>query len=199
MVRISINKSHAQALRLAGFFLLFVALLSSVNWLLIIREDYVMEHEWPAAIGTVYSMREESREVIPASSRSHHYWVYWAEFVVILDLPADKCPGQMQPLDGHQPQCFGTVKTPEVRSRQDAVEWFSRHSRNSRVVVHYDPQSASMVFGGESIFHIYPWRMILLTIALLALSTIMVVVGRSVAASVPDNRQPLASVDEFLV
>ena len=79
------------------------------------------------------------------------------------------------------------------------MEWFSRYSRNSRVVVHYDPQSASMVFGGESIFHIYPWRMILLTIALLALSTIMVVVGRSVAASVPDNRQPLASVDEFLV
>src|SRR5689334_9264679 len=137
MVRISINKSHALAFRLAGFFLLFVALLSSVNWLMIIREDYVMEHDWPATTGTVYAMREDSRVVNPPSIRSRRYWVYWAEFGVILDLPADKCPGQMQPLDGQQPQCFGTVKTPEVRSREAAVEWFSRHPHNSRVVVHY--------------------------------------------------------------
>src|SRR6478672_5757937 len=123
MLRLPINKSHAQALRLGGFFAFFVALLFSVNWLMIIRKDYVMEHEWPATTGTVYSMREDSRMVTPASIRVHRYWVYWAEFVVILDLPADKCPVQMRPLDGPQPQCVGTVKTPEVRSREDALEW----------------------------------------------------------------------------
>jgi hypothetical protein len=195
MLRVPINQSHAQAFRLAGFFLLFIALLSSVNWLMIIREDYVMEHEWPETSGRVYSMSEESRVVNPASSRLRRYWVYWAEFLVILDLPADKCPGEMVPFEDQHPQCVGTVKTPEVRSRQGAVEWFSRHSRGSKVMVHYDPQSASMVFGGESIFHIYPWRKILLTIALLVPAIIMLAVGRRAAASGADNRLPLMRVD----
>ena len=194
-MRLPINKSHAQAFRLGGFLVFFVALMTSVNWLMIIRKDYVMEHEWPATTGTVYSMREDSRAVNPASSRLRRYWVYWAEFVVMLDLTADKCPGQIRPLDGQQLQCVGTVETPEVRSREEAVEWFSRHPRNSRVLVHYDPQSQSMVFGGESVFYIYPWRNILLTIALLALSTIMVAIGRSAAVSGPDNRRPLVRVD----
>jgi len=140
-------------------------------------------------------MREESKEVKPVSSRLRRYWVYWAEFLVILDLPADKCPGQMRPLEDRQAQCVGTVKTPAVTSRQGAVEWFSRHPRDSRIVVHYDLQSASIVFAGESIFHIYPWRKILLTIALLVLAIIMVAIGRSAAASGPDNRQPLVRVD----
>jgi len=180
-----VTRSQAQGFRLGGYFLFFQALISSVNWLLIIRKDYVMEHEWPAASATVYSMREDSREVRPPSIRQRRYWVYWAEFLVILDLPASQCPGEMRPFDDQQPQCTDTVKTPEVRSRADAVEWFSRHPRDSKVVVHYDPQSESMVFGGESIFHIYPWRKIVLTTAMLVLGIIMVAVGRSAAASAP--------------
>jgi hypothetical protein len=138
-----------------------------------------MEHQWPTARGTVYSMREESRDVRPPSSRSRHYWVYWIEFVVVLDLPAEKCPGEMSSLDQKQAQCISTVKTPEVRSRADAVEWIGRHPFNSLVMVHYDQQSGTTVFAGESILHIYPWRQILLTAGLLLLGIVMVAVGRA--------------------
>lgn len=79
----AVTRSQAQALRLGGYFVFFVALISSVNWLGIIRRDYVMEHQWPTARGTVYSIREESRDVQPPSSRSRHYWVYWVEFRVV--------------------------------------------------------------------------------------------------------------------
>lgn len=178
-----LTRSQAQGLRLAGYFILFMAIISSVNWVRIIRRDYVMEHQWPTARGMVYSIREESRDVQPPSSRSHHYWVYWVEFLVVLDLPAEKCPGEMRLLDHQQPQCTGTVKTPEVRSRADAVEWIGRHPFNSNVMVHYDQQSGSTVFAGESIFQIYPWRQILLTAGLLLAGIVMVALGRATNSS----------------
>src|SRR3954463_2666641 len=154
---LSVKQQQAQGLRLGGYFALFVALLSSINWLITVHEDYVMEHQWPAAAGTIYSATAESREVIPPSTRSRSYELYRTEFMVVLDLPADRCPGTMMELEGQQ-RCVGEAKTPEVRSRLDAEQWYVRHPRDSKVIVHYDPQSDRMVLGGESILNVYPWR-----------------------------------------
>lgn len=137
-----------------------------------------MEHEWPAASATVYSMREDSREVKPVSTRQRNYQVFWMEFLVVLDLPQAQCPGSMVPLTAQEPQCTGTVKTPEVQSRADAIDWVKRHPRDSKVVVHYDPQSDRMVFGGESIFNIYPWMKIIFTAVILTVAVLMIKAGR---------------------
>jgi hypothetical protein len=53
----------------------------------------VMEHRWPAASATVYSIREDSEEVKPSRARQHNLQVFWVEFLVILDLPKAQCPG----------------------------------------------------------------------------------------------------------
>ena len=97
---LSVKQQQAQGLRLGGYFALFVALLSSINWLLIVHEDYVMEHLWPAASGIVYSATERSREVVPPSISSPHYEVYWIEFTVILDLPVAQYSGTVLDLEG---------------------------------------------------------------------------------------------------
>jgi hypothetical protein len=82
-----ITREQAKGFRLGGYFAFFVAFLSAINWISAIRNDYVIEHHWPAASATVYSIREDSREVSPPSSRQHSYWVYWVEFIVVLDFP----------------------------------------------------------------------------------------------------------------
>jgi hypothetical protein len=183
---LSVKQQQAQGLRLGGYFALFVAFLSSINWLVVVHEDYVMEHQWPAAGGTIYSAREDSREVIPASIKSPRYQVYWTEFTVILDLPPDRCPGTMMGLEGQQ-RCVGEAKTPEVRSRLDAEQWYVRHPRDSKVIVHYDSQSDRMVLGGESILNVYPWRKISITVFIALLGALMVVLGRNWAASPEDE------------
>ncbi len=100
------------------------------------------------------------------------------EFLVVLDLPQGQCPGSMVPLTTQEPQCTGTVNTPEVRSRADALEWVRRHPSNSKVIVHYDPQSGQMAFGGESIFNIYPWDKIGFTAVILIIAVLMIKAGR---------------------
>jgi len=181
----NIRQQQATGLRLGGYFALFVALLSSINWLLIVHEDYAMEHQWPAAAGTVYSATERSREVIPPSIRSPHYEVYWLEFMMILDLPLDRCPGTVMDLDGQQ-RCTGEARTPAERSSNAAEQWSVRHPRGSKVVVHYDTQSDRMVLGGESIFNVYPWRKIATTLIIALVGAIMVVFGRNWATALGD-------------
>lgn len=154
-----------------------------------------MEHQWPAASATVYSMRENSREVQPASTRQRNYQVFWIEFLVVLDLPQGQCPGSMVPLTTQEPQCTGTVKTPEVQSRADAVEWVSRHPRDSKVIVHYDPQGDRMAFGGESIFNIYPWNKISITAVILIVAALMIKAGRRQSA-LPQYPQGVPTVKE---
>ena len=137
-----------------------------------------MEHQWPAASATVYSMREESREVRPNSTRQRNFQVFWMEFLVVLDLPQGQCPGSMVPLTSEEPQCTGTVKTPEVKSRADALDWVKRHPRGSKVTVHYDPQSDRIAFGGESIFNIYPWDKITISVVILIIAVFVIKAGR---------------------
>jgi hypothetical protein len=175
---LSAKQQQAQGLRLGGYFAFFVALLSSINWLLIVHEDYVMEHQWPAVPGTIYSATERWREVIPPSISSPHYQVYWTEFMVILNLPAERCLGTMIELEG-QPRCTGEAKTPEVRSPSDAEQWSVRHPRESKVIVHYDTQSGRMVLGGESILNVYPWRKIGTTAIIFAVGAFLFGLGRS--------------------
>lgn len=98
---------------------------------------------------------------------------------MVLDLPRDHCPGNMVAATGQEEQCTGVVKTPEVRSRGDAIEWFSRHPRNSKLIVHYNAQSDRMVLGGESIFNIYPWDKIAITAICLLVAALMVAGARS--------------------
>jgi hypothetical protein len=172
------TSEQARALRWGGYFALFVALMSSINWLVIVHHDYVMEHDWPAASGTIYSAREDSREVVPASLSTPHYQVYWTEFMVILNIPRDRCPGTMIELDG-QERCTGEVKTPEVQSPTDAEQWPLRHPRDSKVLVHYDAQSDRMVLAGESVFNTYPWRKITTTGVIFLLAMVMIAVART--------------------
>jgi len=178
----TVRQQQAQGLRLGGYFALFVAAVSSINWLMIVHDDYVMEHQWPAASGIVYSATERSREVIPPSISSPHYEVYWIEFTVILDLLVSQCPGTVLDLEGQQ-RCTGEAKTPPERSPIAAEQWSIRHPRGSKVVVHYDTQSDRMVLGGESIFMVYPWRKIAITFIIALVGAIMVVFGRNWATS----------------
>jgi hypothetical protein len=184
-MRLSVRQQQAQGLRLGGYFALFVAVLSSINWLLIVHGDYAKEHNWPTVSGTVYSATERSREVVPPSIRTPRYEVYWLEFMVILDLPLDRCPGTVMDLEGQQ-RCTGEARTPAERSSNAAEQWSVRHPRGSKVVVHYDTQSDRMVLGGESIFNVYPWRKIVVTVIIALVGAIMVAFGRNWAAS-PDS------------
>lgn len=191
----SITPQQATGLRAAGYLAFLIGLLSAFGWMNVIRQDYVMEHQWPAASATVYSMREDSREVQPVSTRQRNYQVFWMEFLVVLDLPQAQCPGSMVPLTTQEPQCTGTVKTPEVESRADAVSWAARHPRDSKVIVHYDLQSERMTFGGESIFNIYPWTKITFSAVILIVATLMIKAGRRQSAlpqyphSVPEIKE----------
>jgi hypothetical protein len=92
----------------------------------------------------------------------------------------------MMGLEGQQ-RCVGEAKTPEVRSRLDAEQWYVRHPRDSKVIVHYDSQSDRMVLGGESILNVYPWRKISITVFIALLGALMVVLGRNWAASPEDE------------
>jgi hypothetical protein len=154
-----------------------------------------MEHQWPAASATVYSMREDSREVTPPSSRQHSYYVYWVEFTVVLYLPKSQCPGSMAPLTTQEPQCTAEVKTPESKSRADTIDWFKRHPSNSKVTIHYDAQSGRMALGGESIFYIYPWDKIFITVVVCVLAALMLIAGRSQSAR-PEDAQGVPMVQE---
>lgn len=174
----SITPAQANGLRVAGYFTFVIGFLSIFGWINVIRQDYVMEHQWPSASATVYSMREDSREVKPSSTRQRNFQVFWMEFIVVLDLPQGQCPGSMVPLTTQEPQCTGTVKTPEVESRTDAIDWARRHPRDSKVVVHYDPQGDRMAFGGESIFNIYPWTKITFTAVVLIVAALLIKAGR---------------------
>jgi hypothetical protein len=191
----SITPQQAQGFRIGGYFALFVAFLTSISWIVVIHEDYVIEHQWPAASATVYSMRENSRDVKPASTRQRNYQVFWMEFLVVLDLPQNQCPGSMVPLTTQEPQCTGTVKTPEVRSRADAVDWVRRHPRDSKVIVHYDPQSERMAFGGESVFNIYPWDKITITAVILIVAALMIKAARRQSA-LPQYPQGIPTIKE---
>jgi hypothetical protein len=171
--------SQARALLWAGRFFYVIAALSCIAWIGTVHDAYVIEHQWPAAPATVYSALENSQEVQPPSTRQHHYWVYWMEFLVALDLPPNQCPGNILVLANQEPKCTGTIDTPKSRSRLDAVDWVRRHPLNSRVIVHYDPQSHRMGLGGESILYTYPWRKIAITIMILAAAMLMVLFGRS--------------------
>ena len=174
----SISPARASGLRAAGYLAFIIGLLSSLGWINTIRQDYVMEHQWPAASATVYSLHEESREVKPNSTRQRNFQVFWMEFLVVLDLPQGQCPGSMVPLTSEEPQCTGTVKTPEVKSRADALDWVKRHPRGSKVTVHYDPQSDRIAFGGESIFNIYPWDKITISVVILIIAVFVIKAGR---------------------
>jgi hypothetical protein len=191
----SITPQQASGLRAAGYLAFLIGLLSAFGWMNVIRQDYVMEHQWPAASATVHSMREDSREVRPSSTRQRNFQVFWMEFLVVLDLPQGQCPSPMVPVTTQEPQCTGTVKTPEVESRADAVSWATRHPRDSKVIVHYDPQSERMTFGGESIFNIYPWTKITFTAVILIVAALMIKAGRRQSAlsqypqSVPEIKE----------
>ena len=174
----SITPQQASGLRLGGYFMMFVGLLTVFGWAGAIQDYYVTEHQWPAASATVYSITERSKEVQPVSTRQRNYQVFWMEFLVILDLPQNQCPGTMVPMTTTEPQCRGEVGTPHSRSRADAIDWATRHPRGSRITVHYDPQSRRMVLGGESVFNIYPWGKIFITAMILLGAVLMIGAGR---------------------
>src|ERR1041385_3264075 len=120
----SITSQQANGLRLGGYFAVFIGLLSVFGWAGAIQDYYVTEHQWPAASATVYSITERSKEVQPVSTRQRNYQVFWMEFLVILNLPQDQCPGNMVPLTTPEPQCSGEVTTP--RSEEHTSELQSR-------------------------------------------------------------------------
>ncbi|HEX3153218.1 MAG TPA: hypothetical protein VHV32_01275 [Candidatus Angelobacter sp.] len=174
----SITPQQASGLRLGGYLLLFIGLVSVFGWAGAIQGYYVTEHQWPAASAIVYSITERSKEVQPPSTRQRNYQVFWIEFLVVLDLPQGQCPGIMVPLTTPEPQCRGEVTTPHVRLRADAMDWAKRHPRGSTLIVHYDPQTRRMALGGESILDIYPWRKMSTTAMIFIVAALMIVAGR---------------------
>src|SRR5689334_15210657 len=176
-----ISHDRGRAFRWAGYLFFVIALLSSLDWLATIRRDYVMEHHWPAASGTIYNLSEQSREVeTPSIRNQRRYMVYWAEFNVALDLPPDRCPGDIILLPQKQ-GCHGVARSPASTSPGAAFRWLGRHRVNSRVTVHYDLQERKLWIAGESVADLYPWDKILTTIVLLALSALLFFIARKLS------------------
>lgn len=170
---------QSQALRLAGYFLLVLAAITSIGCVSAIWREYVIAHRWPAAGATIYSTVEHSREVKPPSSSSRRYWVYWAEFVVDLDLPAAQCPGGVTPWTDQRLHCIGTVKSPDERSRTDTLGWIKRHPNDSKALIHYDAGSERMAFAGESVLYTYPWRNISAALTFMLAGILMLALGKT--------------------
>ena len=146
-----------------------------------------MEHRWPAASGVITSRREESREVQLASIRQHRYWVYRAEFEVVLDLPPDRCPGEVRVLNAQPGQCIATVVSPETRSRANAIQWLAHHPLDSTMTVHYDLATSRTFAGGESIIDLYPWYDIRTTAIAMTVGLLMLAIGRKQPAVSNDS------------
>ncbi len=182
--------SPAAARRFAGYFALVIALLSTIQWIPVPFEDYVMEHRWPAASGIVVSRRENSREVQPASSRQHRYWVYWAEFDVTLSLPPDRCPGETTVINAQPAQCVVKVASPHTRSRANAIQWLVHHPLDSTMTVHYEAATGRAFAGGESIIDLYPWREIGLTATLAIVAAAFLALGRKKPTVSDDTQTP---------
>jgi hypothetical protein len=175
--------SRASALRLAGYFGLVIASLSTFQWITVIYQDYVMEHRWPAASGVIASRHENSREVQPPSTRSRRYWVYWAEFEITLSLPPDSCPGKATVLNAQPAQCVVNVASPHTRSRANAIQWLVHHPLDSIMTVHYDPATRRTFAGGESIIDLYPWHDIGLTAITAIVAAAFLVLGRKLSTA----------------
>ncbi|HYX53423.1 MAG TPA: hypothetical protein VE783_08215 [Candidatus Limnocylindrales bacterium] len=187
--------------RWAGYFVLVIAALSSLDWLATIRRDYVMEHHWPAATGTVYSMTEQSREVDPPSLRQRQRTTYyWAQFDVLLQLSPEQCPGGLLARNAQQPECQIIVRSPASTSPAAVVRWFRRHPVNSTVAIHYNPASGRTWMGGESPLDIYPMGKIAVTCVMLTLAAILLLIARRLSfadatdASATDEDSSLVSI-----
>lgn len=176
--------------RLAGYFALVIALLSTFQWIPVIYEDYVMEHRWPAASGVVTSRHENSKEVQPASSRQRRYWVYWAEFDVTLALPPERCPGETTVLNAQPAQCVVKVASPHARSRANAIQWLVHHPLDSTITVHYDLATGRTFAGGESIIDLYPWREMGLTAIIALVAAALLALARKLPANSGDTQAP---------
>jgi hypothetical protein len=182
--------SQAAGRRLAGYFAMVIALLSVIQWIQVPFEDYLMEHRWPAASGVVTSRHEDSREVQPASSRQHRYWVYWAESQVILSLPPDRCPVETTVINAQPAQCVVTVASPHTRSRANAIQWLVHHPLDSTMTVHYDAATGRTFVGGESIIDLYPWREIGLTAIIAIVAAALLALGRKQPPASDDAQTP---------
>lgn len=66
----SITPQQANGLRVGGYFMMFVGLLTVFGWAGAIQDYYVTEHQWPAASATVYSLTERAKEVQPVARGS---------------------------------------------------------------------------------------------------------------------------------
>jgi hypothetical protein len=182
--------SQAAGLRLAGYFVLVIALLSTFQWISIPFEDYVMEHRWAAASGVVTSRHENNKEVQPPSIRQRSYWVYWAEFEVTLALPPDRCPGETTVLNAQPAQCVVKVASPHTRSRGNAIQWLVHHPLDSNITVHYDPVTRRTFAGGESIVDLYPWRDMGLTVIVAMVAAALLALARKLPAVSGDTQDP---------
>ena len=190
--------SQAAGLRLAGYFVVVIALLSTFQWISVLYEDYVMEHRWPATSGVITSRHENQREVQPPSSRSRRYWVYWAEFEVALSLPPDRCPGETTVLKAEPAQCVVKVTSPHTRSRANAIQWLVHHPLDSTITVHYDPATRRTFAGGESIIDLYPWREMGLTVIIALVAAALLILGRK-RSSVSDDDQTPAPLNSLSI
>ena len=184
--------SQVAGRRLAGYFALVIALLSTFQWIPVIYEDYVMEHRWPAASGVITSRHENNKEVQPPSSRQHRYWVYWAEFDVTLALPPDRCPGETTVLNAQPARCVVKVASPHTRSRANAIQWLVNHPLDSTITVHYDPATGRTFAGGEPIIDLYPWREMGLTAIIAIAAAALFALARKQPAVSGDTQPPAA-------
>jgi hypothetical protein len=182
--------TQAAGLRYAGYFVLVIALLSTIQWISIPFEDYVMEHRWPAASGVVVGRHENQKEVQPPSIGQNRYWVYWAEFEVTLSIPLNQCPVGTTFVNRRPAQCIVEVTSPHRRSRANAIQWLVRHPLNSTMTVHYDRASGRAFAGGESIADLYPWREMGLTVIIAMMAAALLALARKLPAISGNTQAP---------
>lgn len=164
------------AFRLAGYFCLAVAALASLQWLMVVYEDYVQQRRWPSLSGSVMQVEEHSDYVQPADLSRRRQPIYWAGFMVILDVPFAECPAERWTPSGRQ-VCLATIKTRVSSSRVAVIHAIQRYPRGSKVIVHYDPRSDAMALEGLPVFD-YVWDKAALTIGILVAGGLLLVVGR---------------------
>jgi len=187
----SLNVQQIGGIRFAGYFAVILAALFSLGWVPSIRHQYEVENQWPGVSGTVFQGQEESQEVDPPSARSRRYWVYWAEYMVILDAPVSQCPGEIWSPQGEPQHCVMTVKTRRFTSREAVTRSFIRHPRGSRTNVKYDPGTGNAEFGGEPAIDVYPWDKIVITVFIFVFGAVMVIFSRNrLAALKAENSDP---------
>lgn len=171
------NRTRARLVRATAWFCLAISLLFGAPLAKPVFYDLLARWRWPVADGVVRGYQQKSAEVHASGTRSTagaSWTVYWIEFEVGLDIPAEHCrTGTI--VGGRAPlACVGTIRTPATKSWTEAQSWVARHAPNSHQRFLYDPSGEDLRFANESVWNLYPWGKMALFCAMILFSALFV-------------------------